>query len=430
MSGLADRLSRLMVGLYPRRWRRRYREELLALLDEHRSGLRTIASLALGALGTHLDPGYRREGIAMSGLRDPLRTAAQVTALAGVVVVVLGGLLALDIRHEQATDGVLTADHSAGLAVSSDTRLGVTAQADGIGADIVWRIGAHPRVLARFPAGAPLAFVPGSAAVLATTQTAVTEWSLANPAKPVQLAAIPGPGQAQGIAYAPSRSTVAITYARAIVLWDLASPAAPHRIATIPLAPGPGGPNAAASNQNQIAFSPDGHTLAAVTARNTVSLWDVSKPSVPQYLATVGRNAGPVAALVFSPTAPQLAYLGNGAVTVIDLTDPARQARSPVPGITPGARLYQTNGGHSYALAYSPDGTRLTAVAVGSYQAATCTWNVTSLTRPLPATCRTGHTHIDGSITFTRDGTAIAGPNPRWAGKPQNPLIIWPTLLG
>ena len=77
MNGLADRLSRLMVGCYPRRWRRRYGDELRALLDEHRSGPRTVASLALGALGTHLDPAYRREGIAMSGLRDPLRTAAK-----------------------------------------------------------------------------------------------------------------------------------------------------------------------------------------------------------------------------------------------------------------------------------------------------------------------------------------------------------------
>jgi len=45
-------------------------------------------------------------------------------------------------------------------------------------------------------------------------------------------------------------------------------------------------------------------------------------------------------------------------------------------------------------------------VAVGSYQLATCIWNVTSLSRPLPATCRTGQTHLDGGITFTADRTA------------------------
>ena len=105
MSGLADRLSRLVVGLYPRRWRRRYREELLALLEDHPSSPRTVANLALGALGTHLDPGYRREGIAMSRLGSALRTTAQVAAFTVPLILVIGVLLALDVRHEQQTDG-------------------------------------------------------------------------------------------------------------------------------------------------------------------------------------------------------------------------------------------------------------------------------------------------------------------------------------
>jgi len=418
MNRLAGGLARLMVGCYPRRWRRRYGEELLALLEEHPSSPRTVANLALGALGTHLDPGYRREGVTMSRLGSAVRATAQVAAFAVPVILVLGGLLALEIRHEQQTDGVLTGDHSAGLAVSPDARLGVTTQADGIGFVIVWRIGAHPKVLAHFTGGAPVALAPGGQTLLATTPAAVTVWSLANPAKPVQIATIPGPGQAQAIAYAPGRTTVAIAYPRAIVLWNLASPAAPHRIATIPATTG-------VPFQDPIAFSPDGHTLATATARHTVSLWDLSTPSAPRYLTTV-NSTGQVAALEFSPAAPQLAYLSNGAVTVIDLTDPAHQAHAPMPGITPSA-------GHSYALAYSPDGTRLTAVAVGNSQLATCTWTVTSLSRPLPATCRTGHSHLDGGITFTPGGTTLVGPSNHWANihaRGQNPLVIWPTLLG
>ena len=61
----------------------------------------------------------------------PLRTAATVAALVSALVVVLGGLLALDAWNEQRTDGALTASYAAGIAVSSDTRLGVTAQAAG-----------------------------------------------------------------------------------------------------------------------------------------------------------------------------------------------------------------------------------------------------------------------------------------------------------
>ena len=233
---------------------------------------------------------------------------------------------------------------------------------------------------------------------------------------------MPGPGMARGIAYAPDQTTVAVAYARTVVLWDLADPAAPHRIAAIPATAAAGAPDFG----QQIAFSPDGQTLATATARHTVSLWDVTDLPAPRYLATVGRDSGPVDELAFSPARPQLAYLSdNSAVTVVNLTGPARYAHAaPMPSITTSA------GGHSYALAYSPDGTRLTAVAVGGSRLATCTWNVTSLSRPLPAACRTGSTHLDGDITFAPGGTTLVRPDPRQWNKPQDSLVIWPTLLG
>ena len=43
---LADRLSRAVVGCYPRRWKQRYAAELLDVLDQHRAGPRTVLSLA------------------------------------------------------------------------------------------------------------------------------------------------------------------------------------------------------------------------------------------------------------------------------------------------------------------------------------------------------------------------------------------------
>jgi hypothetical protein len=50
---LADRLSRAVVGCYPRRWKQRYAAELLDVLDQHHAGPRTVLSLAGGALSTH-----------------------------------------------------------------------------------------------------------------------------------------------------------------------------------------------------------------------------------------------------------------------------------------------------------------------------------------------------------------------------------------
>jgi WD40 repeat protein len=430
MSRLAGRLSRLMVGLYPRRWRRRYREELLAVLDEHQSTPRTVASLALGALGTHLDPAYRREGITMPGPGSSLRTAAQVTAIAGVLVAVVGGLLALNIRHEQQTDGALTASYAAGVAVSPNTRLGVTAQGTGPGdscCDLVWRIGAHPKLLAHFPGGAPLAFAPDGQTVAAASPAGVTEWSLASPAKPVRIATMPGPNTAVGIASAPRRTLVAIAYPRAVQLWNLANPAAPHRIATIAAAANVPTNCGHCSNLDYIAFSPDGRTLATTAAQHAISLWDVSTPWAPRHLATIGRDTGPIAALAFSPAGSQLAYLRqNGELTVFSLTDPAHTVQTVIPG-PPAALAHWGN----YALSYSPDGTRLTAVVLieeeGGGRTA-CSWNTTGLSQPLPADCRSDHFSIPGAFTFTSGRAAIVGPDPRGAGRLSNTLSIWPPL--
>ena len=432
MSGLAGRLARLMVGLYPRRWRRRYREELLALLEDHPSSPRTVANLALGALGTHLDPGYRREGIAMSRLGSALRTTAQVAAFTVPLILVIGVLLALEVRHEQQTDGALTASYAAGVAVSPNTRLGVTAQGTGPGdscCDLVWRIGAHPKLLAHFPGGAPLAFAPDGQTVAAASPAGVTEWSLANPAKPVRIATMPGPNTAVGIASAPRHTLVAIAYPRAVQLWNLANPAAPHRIATIAAAANVPTNCGDCSNLDYIAFSPDGRTLATTAAHHAVSLWDVSTPGAPRHLATIGHNTGPIAALAFSPAGSQLAYLRqNGELTVFSLTEPAHPVQTAIPG--PPATLAQWG---NYALSYSPDGTRLTAVVLieeeGGGRTA-CSWNTTSLSQPLPADCRTDHFSIPGAFTFTPGRTAIVGPDPRGANRLTNTLSIWPPLPG
>ena len=360
----------------------------------------------------------------------PLRTVATVAALVGVMVVVFGGLLAFYGWNEKRTDGALTASYAMGIAVSSDARLGVTAQGTGGGAegccDLVWRIGAHPKLLAHFPGGAPLAFAPGSHTVTSASPAGVTEWSLADPARPARIATMSGPGPAQGIAYAPGHTIVAVAYASAVLMWDVASPAAPHLIATIPAAAVAAG-GVYSSVQEQIAFSPDGRTLATTAAGHAVSLWDASTPSAPRHLATVGRDAGPLAALAFSPDGSQLAYLGSdGALTVFSLTNPAHPVHAAIPG--PPATLAQWG---NYALAYSPDGTRLTAVVLieetgGSR--VTCTWNTTSLAQPLAVHCRTDDFPSTGAFTFISRGTAIVGPDPRGANQLSDTLSVWPPL--
>src|SRR5437764_14394555 len=75
---LAGRLSRAVVGCYPPRWKQRYAAELLDVLDQHRARLRTVLSLAGGALSTHLDPDYRMQIPRLS--RDTKRAVAIIAA--------------------------------------------------------------------------------------------------------------------------------------------------------------------------------------------------------------------------------------------------------------------------------------------------------------------------------------------------------------
>jgi hypothetical protein len=87
---LAARLSRAVVGCYPRRWRQRYASELLDVLDQHRAGARTVLNLAASAVSTHLDPAYRSEGLAMTRLRRAALISAAVVVPIALSAVALG----------------------------------------------------------------------------------------------------------------------------------------------------------------------------------------------------------------------------------------------------------------------------------------------------------------------------------------------------
>ena len=86
-SFLAARLSRALVACYPPRWKQRYREEMLDVLDQHQASPRTVLSLAGGALTAHLDPSYRmgRPVIKNNAVRALLIAAAGCMAVIALV---------------------------------------------------------------------------------------------------------------------------------------------------------------------------------------------------------------------------------------------------------------------------------------------------------------------------------------------------------
>jgi GAF domain-containing protein len=94
---LAVRLSRLLVGCYPRHWRERYGDEMLEVLGQCQPTARTVLSLWTGAVSAHLSPGPRRTqlpGVVPGWVTDatdepptgPVEVGALLQYVAGMLV--------------------------------------------------------------------------------------------------------------------------------------------------------------------------------------------------------------------------------------------------------------------------------------------------------------------------------------------------------
>lgn len=90
---LAARLSLALVACYPPRWKERYREEMLDVLDQHRASHRTVLSLAGGAVTAHIDPSYRMEKPVVRIRNDVVRRILIGIGALAAVPVILAGIL-------------------------------------------------------------------------------------------------------------------------------------------------------------------------------------------------------------------------------------------------------------------------------------------------------------------------------------------------
>jgi hypothetical protein len=85
---MSARLARLALALYPLAYRRRYGEELAALVEDTGASPRVIGDLARGALSAHLRPGPTVAGAV--GREDRLRLAASSVLLCWVLFTAAG----------------------------------------------------------------------------------------------------------------------------------------------------------------------------------------------------------------------------------------------------------------------------------------------------------------------------------------------------
>ena len=376
--GLAGRLSGVLVGCHPRRWRERYREEMLEVLDQHHLTARTVASLGASAVSAHLDPAWRTRRLSLRRLRRAALISALVAAPLALILGPVGyGMWQDDHWHPAADEPLETA------AFSPHTGIMVTAFGGAIdGVDMVWDFTdpSRPRRLSQFEGGQPVALSPDGrtvATIAYSGQTAL--WNVADPRHPVKMTTLSdGDGsKLWALAFSPDSQILATAHYDRIFLWDMTSPARPRLLRALdaPVTSPAGDGNIPISPQD-LAFSPGGSILASATGTDQVTLWNVTDPARASRMATLDGAGDFIQAFAFSPRWNLLAAVTfHGTVLAYSLADPARPVRtatvrglltralypsgSPQPQETP---LCATCQPADYAVAFTPDGHTLTVV--------------------------------------------------------------------
>jgi WD40 repeat protein len=232
--GLAGRLSRVLVGCHPRRWRDRYGEEMLEVLDQHYPTARTVASLSASTVSAHLDPAWRTERLWRPRLRRAALISAAVAAPFALILGPVGYGMSQDGHWRPAAGEPLQA-----AAFSPHNAILVTAFGGAIdGVDMVWDVTdlSRPQRLSQFEGGQPLALSPDGRTVATVTfsgQTAL--WNVAHPRDPVKIATLPGTDGSLlwGQAFSPDGQILATARYDRIFLWDMASPARPRLLRSL-----------------------------------------------------------------------------------------------------------------------------------------------------------------------------------------------------
>jgi hypothetical protein len=174
--GLMGRLSRALVGCHPRRWRERYREEMLDVFDQHQPTARTVLNLWVSAVSAQLDPAYRTDRLSLTRLRH----AALVSAAIAAPLIVIAAPVGYRVWQD---------DHWRPGARRAPRRGGVFPARGYLGHRFR---GSHRRRLSQFEGGQPMALSPDGRTVATVAFSGQTTlWDVVDPRRPAEIATLP-----------------------------------------------------------------------------------------------------------------------------------------------------------------------------------------------------------------------------------------------
>lgn len=239
-----------------------------------------------------------------------------------------------------------------------------------------------------------VAFRPHSRELLILGATSAYLWDAAAGR---QMAAFPAPDIGPGeMAFSPDGATLAIIDPTVGTgLWDVATD---HLIATLPSADSQTGPYS-------VAFSPDGRTLAIGNDDGSAVLWDVTTRQLITTLPDPSGNLSGPSSVAFAPDGRTLAAHDTSSVYLWDVT-----TRRLIATVT------SPDGGEVYAVAFGPDHRTLAIGAEAAYL-----WDV--MTRRLTATLAIPGDIAD-AMAFSPDGRILA------AGTNHNSVAVWDAATG